>query len=133
MNAGAEQGFWTDAEVISRYSRKQAIEDGVLIDVTQMAKELGIVIPTAITQNLWSSWVEVPEGLEGLQDEKGRLWDVLYMFSIAARRAITESRLTYSVLFQTKERKMKTVHLDAVCGPGDQGEPVITIMLPGDD
>jgi hypothetical protein len=27
----------------------------------------------------------------------------------------------------------KTATLRAVCGPGDQGEPVITIMLPWED
>lgn len=137
------EDFWEGAEVISTYTRKEAIEDGVLIDVTKMAKEAGIKHPTAITQNLWSSRVEVPEGLEGIQDEKGRLWDVLCMFVFAARKA-TSPDLTYSVLFQAKERKadidrgtfnikMEKVQLNAVCGPGDQGEPVITIMLPGDD
>ncbi len=25
------------------------------------------------------------------------------------------------------------IKLKAVCGPGDEGEPVITIMLPGED
>ena len=126
------KNFWEDAEIISTYTRKQGIEDGVLIDVTEIAKEAGIKYPVAVTQNLWSSWVEVPEGLEGLQDETGRLWDVLYMLSIAARKA-TGPDLTYSVLFQTKERKMEKVELIAVCGPGDNAEPVITIMLPGDD
>jgi len=128
----ATETFWEGAEIISTYSRKQAIEDGVLIDISDAAKCAGIKHPTAITQNLWSSWVEVPEGLEGLQDASGRLWDVLWMFSVAARKAASD-RLTYSVLFQTKERKMEKVQLNAVCGPGDNAEPVITIMLPGDD
>jgi len=128
----AEQDFWKDTEVISTYTRTQAIEDGVLIDVTDAAKCAGIKYPVAVTQNLWSSWIETPEELKGLQDTSGRLWDVLWMFSIAARKA-TDDRLTFSVLFQTKERKMEKVQLNAVCGPGDNGEPVITIMLPGDD
>jgi len=29
--------------------------------------------------------------------------------------------------------KLKTVHLKALIGPGDTVEPVITIMLPGED
>ncbi len=127
-----EQDFWEDAEVISTYTRKQALEDGVLIDVTETAKEAGIKYPTAITQTLWSSWIEVPPELKGLQDEQGRLWDVLHMFVVAARN-VTGTYLTYSVLFQTKAEIPKKVRLNAICGPGDQGEPVITIMLPGDD
>ena len=33
-----EKGFWDDAEIISSYTRAQAIEDGVLVDVTDTAK-----------------------------------------------------------------------------------------------
>ncbi len=127
-----QEDFWKDAEVISTYTRAQAIKDGVLVDVSDAAKGAGIKYPVAVTQNLWGSWIEVPEGLEGIQDETGRLWDVLWMFSIAARKA-TSDHLTYSVLFQTKERKMKEVQINAVCGPGGNLDPVITIMLPGDD
>ena len=36
-----EKGFWDDAEIISIYTRAQAIEDGVLVDVTDTAKEAG--------------------------------------------------------------------------------------------
>jgi hypothetical protein len=32
-----------------------------------------------------------------------------------------------------RERTPPLVRLKAVCGPGDQGEPVITVMLPGED
>lgn len=119
-------------EVIYAYTRAEAIEDGVLIDVSETAKEAGITVPVAVTQNLWSSWIEVPGELEGIQDEQGRLWDVLWMFRSAARNAKT-NRMDFSVLFQTKERKMKKVLINSVIAPGDQGEPVITIMLPGDD
>lgn len=121
-----------EAEVISTYSRAQAIEDSVLIDVTEAAKRAGIKYPVAITRNLWSSWVEVPPELKGLQDASGRLWDVLWMFTVAARQTQGD-RLTYHVLFQGSDRRMHKVKLYSVIGPGDQGEPVITIMLPGDD
>jgi hypothetical protein len=32
-----------------------------------------------------------------------------------------------------RERTPRLVRLKAVCGPGDQDEPVITVMLPGKD
>jgi len=41
-------------EVISTYSRKQEIEDGVLHDVSEMAREAGIAHPVAITAAVWN-------------------------------------------------------------------------------
>ena len=34
-----EENIWKDAEVISAYSRKQALEDGILVDISSLAKE----------------------------------------------------------------------------------------------
>ena len=36
-------------EVIYSYTRKQAIEDGVLVDITEMAKEAGIKLSLLTT------------------------------------------------------------------------------------
>lgn len=47
-------------EPIFEYSRRQAIEDGLLIDVTAMAKEAGIRLPAVVTAGLWHQWV-VPD------------------------------------------------------------------------
>jgi hypothetical protein len=41
MNEETAKGFWDDAEVIYAYTRAQALEDGVLVDVSEMAKEAG--------------------------------------------------------------------------------------------
>jgi len=40
-------------EPIHAYSRAQALEDGVLVDVSAMAREAGFIRATALTQNLW--------------------------------------------------------------------------------
>ena len=66
---------WT---VISRYSREQAIRDGVLIDVTIQAGETGIRVPTVITEHLHRVLTEIPATSQG-QDWRGRLHDVLWM------------------------------------------------------
>jgi hypothetical protein len=39
-------------QIISRYTRVQAIEDGVLVEVSRQAKETGIFLPTVITDHL---------------------------------------------------------------------------------
>ncbi|MBE0428087.1 MAG: hypothetical protein IBX72_15790 [Nitrospirae bacterium] len=126
-----------DRDVIYKYSREQAIRDGVLVDVTETAKEAGIKYPTAVTEALWN-YIEPTEKLERMgQSIQGRLWDVLYLFAIATRcvsKGCAELHydvdflMENSVLFETHEVKLK-----AVCGPGDNHEPVITLMLEDED
>ena len=42
-------------------------------------------------------------------------------------------RVEFDVLFLMAPGRWVTAHVVAVIGPGDQGEPVMTIMLPEDD
>jgi hypothetical protein len=136
--------------IISSYSRAQAIEDGVLVDVSETAREMGIKFPTAVTTAVWSRYCEDPDKIPG-QDVKGRLWDVLWMFRQTARKT-DGPHLQFKLYVAMTDRgnwesnenppergsglKRSThrlVTLQAVCGPGDTPEPVITIMLPGED
>jgi uncharacterized protein DUF6573 len=129
------KGFWDDAEVISTYTRAQALEDGVLVDVSETAREAGIKFPVALTATVWGQYVEVPERVTG-QDEAGRLWDILWRFRCAAARSNGDTLLfKLSVRSHNRERldSRDLVTLKAVCGPGDTPEPVITIMLPDED
>ena len=68
--------MFEEADLIHRYTRAQAIEDGVLIDVSAVAREAGIRYPVALTRAVWQRCVAVPHGVL-FQDEAGRLWDVL--------------------------------------------------------
>lgn len=120
-------------EVISSYSRADAIEDGVLIDVSAVAKEAGISFPCCVTVGVWAEYVKVPAKVE-CQDESGRLWDILYMLKHAIKTSRSGgSRIDFSLLVRNTNRAPKPVKLYALCGPGDNLEPVITIMLPGED
>jgi uncharacterized protein DUF6573 len=85
MSEETSKGFWDDAEIIYAYTRAQALEDGVLVDVSEMAKEAGIKFAVALTATVYGKYVEVPDGVAG-QDETGRLWDILWMFRCAAAR-----------------------------------------------
>ena len=120
---------------VYQYTRAMAIADGVLIDVSDMAKEAGYKYPVAMTDTAYQKCVAVPESLKGEQDEDGRLWDVLWMSRF--RKIIPGSEGTtamFDVLVQTKPgRKPERVTLKAVCGPGDTAAPVITMMLPEED
>ena len=43
------------------------------------------------------------------------------------------SRIDFELLVRNDNRQPEKVTLKALCGPGDQAEPVITIMLPHED
>jgi hypothetical protein len=120
--------------LIYSYSRAQAIDDGVLVDVTETAKEAGFKYPVALTRTVWNGYVEVPAGVEG-QDEAGRLWDILFMLRLAARRGDADSVILFQlhVRNDNRDRTPPLVELKAVCGPNDDGSPCITVMLPGED
>ena len=121
--------------VIHTYTRAQAIEDDVLIDVSEMAYEAGFRWPVAVTAGVWA-YVEPTRELEAQgQSTEGRLWDTLWMASLAARRASTGTiQVTFEVAYIQKPGKgPETVSLKMVARPGDEGEPVMTIMLPGED
>lgn len=119
--------------VIYKYTRQDAFEDGVLVDVSKTAVEAGIRFPVAVASSVWFSVIAVPDDLLGEQDEQGRLWDVLTMFRLAARNDGGQW-LSFQVLIKRRAgADPELVTLKAHCGPGDDMEPVITIMLPGED
>jgi len=118
-------------QIISGYSRAQAIEDGVLIDISKTAKEAGFKYPMVLTSAVWGKYVIVPEGAEG-QDEQGRLWDILNMLRFAIRNDESTNEVSFS-LYVNNSGKPESVYLKSICGPGDDAEPVITIMLPTED
>ena len=125
---------------LSAYTRAQAIEDGILVDVSETAREAGFKIPVAVTRTVWDRLVAVPEGYQGFQDERGRLWDVVWMAHYYARRAPDRDRVTMSVLVRDIRKDLRDSnrpprrHCPIVAiGAGDQDEPVVTIMFPEDD
>ena len=58
--------FWADAEVISRYTRAQALADGQLVDCTTMAREAGFTFPVALSHAVWHDYVEPDRRSMGL-------------------------------------------------------------------
>ena len=124
------KNFWEDAEVISAYTRADALRDGVLIDVSETAREAGFKWPVAITQALWATINNIPKS-KPYQDVQGRLWDVLWMGYLAAGRRQMDTQLHYQVIMHHGRKKYITLKM--VSGPGDDGEGVITIMLPHED
>ena len=126
--------------VISVYTRAQAIGGGILVDVSETAREAGFKIPVAITRTVWERLVALPEGYLGFQDEGGRLWDVLWMARHYALRASNSDRVRMCVLVRDVRKDLRDSHRPprrhfpiVAIGSGDRGEATITIMFPEDD
>ena len=134
---GTETAF---GPVLSVYTRAQAIADGILVDVSETAREAGFRIPVAVTRSVWDRLVALPEGYLGFQDESGRLWDVLWMAHYYAVSASNSDRVRMCVLVRDIRKDLRDSHRPprkhfpvVAIGGGDAGEPVITVMFPEDD
>jgi hypothetical protein len=118
-------------DLIRRYTLADALRDGVLIDVSTAAREAGIHYPVALTAAVWQKCVAVPPGVV-CRDEAGRQWDVVFLLALAARRGSgAEVRFGVHVRNDNRERT-PLVRLRAVCRPGDDGAPCLTVLLPGE-
>ena len=127
-------------EIISTYTRSQAIEDGVLIDISPIAKESGFEWPVAMTASAWAdcvAWSDTDSRTQVYQDESGRLWDVIFMaFQAICLSKEAGDRLLfrlYRVPRDGRSMEAKLTTLKLIVGPGDRGEPVMTILLSNED
>ena len=121
--------------VIYAYTRKQAVADGVQVEVTKTAKEAGISFPVFLTRTVYDAYVTVPPNVSG-QDEAGRLWDVVWMVRFAILRSRNHTdRVPVALYVRNDNTRAKLVKLIAQCGPLDMDDPqpAITVMLPEDD
>lgn len=121
--------FFSEADIIHSYSRAQVIKDGGLVDVSVTAKEAGFKYPVAVTRRVWDEVITPDdEDRSDGQSEEGRLWDLIWMCYLAAKRG--EGSEVKVSLYVVKGKRKELVHLRSLCGPGDNMEPVITIMFP---
>lgn len=124
-------------EVISTYSRAQALEDGVLTDVSTMAREAGITFPVALTSGLVAKLTPSAKAKSSGQSFEGRLWDCLFILRLCIQGGLPARKEQGPGPGQTLHYKFmvsrKYVFVKAVCGPGDDLEPTITLMTPEED
>ena len=126
-----------DWPVLFRYTRAEAIADGVLVDLTAWAQETGFKLPVACTAAVWAEYLTPPPGSEAEgQSVRGRAHDLLWLLWLTCRQAGETDHVTFQVRFLQAQGSgflHQTVPLQAVVGPGDEGEPVITVMRPDED
>ena len=120
--------------IISTYTRAQAIEDGVLIDVTEEARKAGLKFPVAVTTAVWDEIIEPPPiAKDRHETATGRLHDVLNMMMLAIRMSRGGDTVRFCMIATNDRGQRSTRRLWAKCGPGDGAEPVITVMVPEED
>lgn len=136
----AEQTQTNELEdnIIFSYSWDDAVNDGTFVDVSKVAKEAGIKFPTAVTSNLYHTYLKPNEEMEKQgQSLEGRLWDVLTVFRFAIRASKNTNHLEFKVDFlmpHSPNPKAETVKIWATCEARSpqNPEPIITLMLPED-
>ena len=143
--AQSASDFWGDP--IHVYTRADALNDGVLVDLTPLAVEYGFKWPVALTAAAHAdtvAWSEADEARKGGtgQDETGRAWDVLTMVRHALPTACREAQQrgtatvpfsVYRVPAEGRGVMARRAHLVLHLGPDDNGQPCITVTLPNED
>jgi hypothetical protein len=113
-------------EPIYSYSRAQAIDDGVLVDLSQFA----------VIREHWNlqmcctdaAWDIIEAAVKNEQkDYAGILHDISHMAKLAIGKSQGDT-LHFQCIVGSKQCSFK-LH----CGPGDTPVPVLTLMLPNED
>jgi len=133
----SEQELYDDqptGPIIYSYSRKQAIEDGVLVDLTRPGFERvlrleGIKIHCAMTDTAFATVVSADLEHDDLFQALCRLGRMLRALVNEARRQRDSDRVFFCVPGVNEQ----PVKMWSMVGPGDDAEPVMTIMLEGED
>ena len=101
--------------IISLYTRDQAIADGFLVDVSNMAKEAGFKWPVAVTLAVWHDIVTpTPHDEQEGQSKEGRLWDVLSMARLAAKTNKDDRDSVFFKVLVRCDQKQQTITLKLV-------------------
>lgn len=111
-------------EAIYTYTRKQAIEDGVLVDLGRVAKEF-YKFQVCVTASIWA---EIMTAAKAGHDLRGIVRDVLWMSQRFITKRISESEHYFRVEIAGTTHDYKLM----VHG-GDFGQPVITILQLDED
>lgn len=126
-------------ECISSYTRAQAIVDGVLINLGMFVSQgrpvlelVGFRFPVAITSAAYGEVFGERDG--ALLESPIITRRVLYFLAVLKAAVIVCTGPDPTCIhFTCTNHDLKNIPLKAVCGPGDYAEPVITVMLPGED
>lgn len=105
-------------EIISAYTRAQAIEDGFLVDISASGSGL-FKVPVAMTRTVYEKLTD-----EGKKD----VTTTLFLLLLTLKKLIRAGEGGEQINFT-----FNRISLKALSHGGDNGEHVITIMFPYED
>jgi hypothetical protein len=113
--------------------RQEAIQSGILIDVTPTAKELGLTFPVTITRPLWDIGIVTNQSLSQ-EEQTGRLRDVLMAFRLRLASLATISPLIDfpALLAMPPSTVPQPVPLFAIIQPDSGNQANVTLLLPNE-
>ena len=129
------ESIFRECDVISRYTRANAINDGTLIDLTANYPEISHQLykyPIACTASVWRIVEAAVASKKHCNDLAGVIWDLLWMSQKGIVRKIDETQHIFRVVIIGAGPK-KYYDFKIMCHGGDDLEPVLTIMLPHED
>ncbi|MDH0190253.1 hypothetical protein N7676_15815 [Stenotrophomonas sp. GD03993] len=118
--AGTEgAGFWDGFTVIDAVTRADLLADGSLIDASETARKVGIKMPLAVSAAAWASVAS---------DDAAEQDATLFRMLMTAKFAAFATYRKRDALFDFDGAGLY-MHI----GPGDTLDPVLTIMVQGED
>lgn len=124
--------FFGDA--IFKYTRADAMRDGILIDVSAQARQYGYRCSVAIGTRVWHEYVEPPKAsIEWGETIARRVDAILERLRFEGERS-NGDQVEFSVVLVTGERRRQAIELKALFHLDDDAEsPAITILFPNED
>ena len=125
--------------VIFAYTRAQAIEDGILVDVSDTAREAGFKIPVASPAPSGTASSPFPRATAASRTSRAALGRPLDGAPLRAPRLQQRPRdhvragARHPQGPPRQQPAAPQAHPIVAIGAGDEGEPTITIMFPEDD
>lgn len=131
--------MWAGFEVISRYTRNQAISDGVLADLSaicpDVCKEIYPGISVACTEAVWRDVQKAVASEKHCNDLPGVIHDLLWMSKQLLESAVKRGDTEYIFRCIITGIAFRTLHNFKCClgVADDEKTPAITIMYPTED
>ena len=126
--------IFTNADIISTYTRADIIADGYMIDITANYPEEARLFkyPVAISLAIWAIVDKAANNPTAGNTHAGIIWDILYMSIHGIVKKYSEAEHLYNVII-TGAGQQTEYTFKAICGANDDGSPCITILLPEED